>query len=473
VLSIRQRLTLWYTLVLVVILLSFAAVIFVGGTYRLQVTTDQDLAQAARQLAQALSQNEEPVAVDTSYRLLRLDGKVVRSSGTAIARVPASPAVILAAANGQTRRETLALNPVGPALINRPRAALRSVRVLTVPLGQPPTFILQVARFTDDVQRLDGLLVTTLLLALALGLPLAALGGWWLAGRALAPVRAMTETARDIEGTDLAGRLPVSTPNDELGRLAATFNQLLDRLQAAFGRERRFTADVSHDLRTPLALAKSTIGVALNRPRSADELRQVLIDVDHQVDQLAGLLDATLLLTRADADRLEHDYQPVNLSELLSDLCDTSSAYASEEYNQTLSGDIVPGLIVRGDRDLLTRVFLNLLDNAMQYTPRGGVIRVAAHAELPVREGRRGAPADERGQAIVDINDNGVDIAPEDLPRIFDRFYRADTARTGAGHSHHGLGLSIAQAITQAHGGQITATSTLGRGSCFSVRLPL
>ena len=482
-LSIRQRLTLWYTLVLVAILLTFAAVIFFGGRFRLQATTDQELAQAARQLAQALSEDQDPVAVDTSYRLLTLDGKLVRSSGAAIARTPQTAAVIAAAANGQTVRETLALDPVRPTAVNRARAALRKVRVLTVPLGQPPAFILQVARFNDDIQRLDSLLVTTLLLALALGLPLAALGGWWLAGRALAPVRAMTYeagrlTARAIETTGLAGRLPVVAPNDELGRLATSFNQLLDRLHAAFSRERRFTADVSHDLRTPLALAKSTIGVALNRPRSATELRQALVDVDHQVDRLAGLLDATLLLARADAGQLEHDYQPVNLSELLSDLCDTSSVYASEEYDQKLSVEIAPDLIVRGDRDLLTRVFLNLLDNAMQYTPRGGLIRLAARAQLPASESQRGGPAtervavNERGQAIVDIIDNGPGIAPEDLPRIFDRFYRADAART-AGQGHHGLGLSIAQAITRAHGGQIIAASTLGRGSCFSVRLPL
>ncbi len=243
-----------------------------------------------------------------------------------------------------------------------------------------------------------------------------------------------------------------------MGRLATILNGLLDHLQATFQRERRFTADVSHDLRTPLALVKSTVGVALNRPRTAEELRSALGEIDGQVDRLTGLVDATLFLSRADTDQLAQNYAPLDLSELLNDLCDTTAPYAADEHGQALGCEIAPDLRVNGDRDQLTRLFLNLLDNAMQYTPRGGTIRLSA--------------AGEEGWARVMVEDNGVGIAAEDLPHIFDRFFRADRARTPAGRDRHGLGLSISQAIAQAHRGEITARSTLGEGSKFAVSLP-
>jgi signal transduction histidine kinase len=267
----------------------------------------------------------------------------------------------------------------------------------------------------------------------------------------------MAATARRIESTNLDERLRQS--QDELGELASTFNQLLDRLQAAFQRERRFIADVSHDLRTPLALAKSTIGVALNRPRRADELREVLGDVDVQIDRVTSLLEATLFLSRADSEQMEQGFEPVDLTELLADLHETTALYAQTEHDQTVTSFVAPNLCVRGDRDQLTRLFLNLLDNAMQYTPAGGTIRLNAAAAGAV--------------AQISLQDNGVGIAPEDLGHVFDRFFRADAARASTNGHHHGLGLSIAQAIASAHKGKISVASTLGKGTTFTVELPL
>ncbi len=267
----------------------------------------------------------------------------------------------------------------------------------------------------------------------------------------------MAATARRIESTNLDERL--SQSQDELGELASTFNQLLDRLEAAFQRERRFIADVSHDLRTPLALAKSTIGVTLNRPRRADELRTVLGEVDVQIDRVTSLLEATLFLSRADSEQLEQGFEPVDLTELLADLHETTSLYAQTERDQTVTCSVAPNLCVRGDRDQLTRLFLNLLDNAMQYTPAGGTVRLSAEAAGSL--------------AKISVQDNGVGIAPEDLGHVFDRFFRADAARASSNGHHHGLGLSIAQAIACAHKGKISVASTLGKGTTFTVELPL
>jgi heavy metal sensor kinase len=458
--SIRQRLTLWYTLASVLLLLALAVSVYLGGRVLLRQSADRDLVVRARLLADDLARNQEPVVLDTAYRVLALDGQVLRNSGLPIRRVPVTATALRVARNGQMYRESLAapgltLDGVDPSRVVAPN----QIRLLTVPLGNPVQSILQVGEVARDERRFTSLLFLSLGAVLVIGLPLAGLGGWWLAGRALAPVRAMAESAQRIEDTNLAERLPQPVAHDELGQLASTFNQLLDRLQAAFQRERRFIADVSHDLRTPLALVKSTIGVALNRDRSAAELRSVLSEVDGQVDRVSSLLDATLFLSRADAEQLRTHYGLVDFSELLADLYETSAVYAEEEHGQILSCSVPPGLHIRGDRDQLTRLFLNLLDNAMQYTPRGGSIWLQGRAL--------------DGQVQVDVQDNGVGIAPADLPHIFDRFYRADGARVNPGGHHHGLGLSIAQAIAHAHGGTISAASSPGQGATFTVTLPL
>ncbi len=463
-LSIRLRLTLWYTFVLMIALIGFAAVIFIGGAWQLQSTTDREIQTIARQLTGPLLRGEDPLVVDTSYRLLTLDGQIIRSSGLPARRIPISVEALEAARQGRSWRETVRTPLVPPDVTQADSGLWLSavlappVRVLSVPLGRPPRAILQVGKVEADLLRLRTLLITTLVGALALGLPLAALGGWWLAGRALAPVRAMVETANRIEAENLAERLPEPKHNDELGHLARTFNQLLDRLQAAFQRERRFTADIAHDLRTPLALIKSNIEVALNRPRSAEELRATLIEANGQIDRLSSLLDAALMLARVDSGQLQAHFTMLDLSELLTDLVETSAVYAQEEFGQSLTCEISAQLWVRGDRDYLTRLFLNLLDNAMQYTPAGGTIRVTAAATA--------------GQITVTVADTGPGIAAEDLAHIFDRFYRGDKARTSDGRDHVGLGLSIAQVIAHAHGGEITAESTPGQGSRFTVRLP-
>ena len=460
--SIRQRLTLWYTFVLMIAMIVFAVVIFVGGAWQLQRTTDFELQQTARQLTGPLLRGEELLVVDTSYRLLTPDGQVVRTAGLPTRRIPVNSTALSETLQGRVWTETVRTSPIpDPASDNGNRREtffMPAVRIMSVPLGRPVRYILQVGKLEADVLRLRSLLITTLLVGLLLGLPLAALGGWWLAGHALAPIRAMTEATSRIEARNLTERLPQPPYNYELNQLARTFNQLLDRLEAAFQRERRFTTDVSHDLRTPLALVKSSIGVALNRPRSADELQRTLTEVDGQIDRISSLLDATLTLSRADSGQLVNNDAPLNLSELLTDLGETLASFAQEERHQTLTCDIAPGLWVNGDRDYLTRLFLNLLDNAIQYTPTDGLIRITAAAE--------------DAQVVVSVEDNGPGITDADLQHIFDRFYRVDKARTGGDRDHFGLGLSIAQALAHGHGGDITAESALGQGSRFIVRLP-
>ncbi len=209
-LSIRQRLTLWYTLVLLVMLVAFVAVIFVGSALLIERSIDQELLLTARALAPALQRNEDPVVVDTSYRVLRLDGQVIQAAGLPARRVPINPLALTAARQGRTHRETIRPTPLSAANEDGQFRPIVPVRVITLPLGKPPAVILQVGKVEADIPRLRGLLLSALWIALGLGLPLAAAGGWWLAGRALAPVAAMTETAQRIEARSLAERLPVA-----------------------------------------------------------------------------------------------------------------------------------------------------------------------------------------------------------------------------------------------------------------------
>lgn len=460
--SIRQRLTLWSALVLTLVLVAFAALVFGGILWQDRRATNRDLRLTAQQLVEVLARNEEPVVVDTAYRLLTLDGGLVRGAGLPLSRVPVTAKALATVRAGGVLHETLATSadlaqPAAPGLAELPGSLIPGVYLLSVPVGDPPAYVLQVGRANLDVSRLYRFLFTALLAALGAGIALATLGGWWLAGRALAPVQAMIDSAQRIGARNLAERLPQPAKDDELGRLARTLNGLLDRLQAAFQHERRFTADISHDLRGPLALIKSTIGVTLNRPRSAEQLRTALTEVDGQIDRLIRLTDAALFLARADNAQLAEGFAPLNLSELLIDLCEPTASHAQDRRGQTLHYDIAPELRVWGNPDQLTRLFLNVLDNAGQYTPEGGLIQVRAGMQ--------------DGRVRVDIEDNGPGIAAEDVPHIFERFYRADKARTAGEGDHHGMGLNIAQVIAQAHNGEILVHSTPGQGTVFTVLL--
>ena len=278
-------------------------------------------------------------------------------------------------------------------------------------------------------------------------------GGYFLAGRALAPVDQITRTVQHISTHDLTARLALPAADDELGRLANTLDAMLDRLEEGFRRERRFTADASHELRTPLAAMQAILDVVRARPRSTVEYRQALDDIAEETARLQQLASDLLLLARSDVAICTPVCQPVNLAQLLSDVCESMQPLA-EVKGLVLVCAMPPVLMVRGDGDELARMFVNLVDNAIKYTAEGSV--------------KIGVAACETGW-LVTVADSGSGIAPEHLPHVFDRFYRADTARSLPGA---GLGLAIAADIATAHGGAIEVASTPQVGTEFVVTLP-
>jgi signal transduction histidine kinase len=241
---------------------------------------------------------------------------------------------------------------------------------------------------------------------------------------------------------------------DEVGRLAATFDSMLERLDAAFRRERQFTADASHELRTPLAAMQTIIGGTLARRRTAQEYEEALADLDREAENMRVLTDGLLQLARNDAAKQHSRYEAVDLSLLLKDVADSLRPVAEEKGLRLIEAVPDWGLEIAGDSDGLIRLFANLLDNAIKYTEEGSIVLAAT--------------AHNGDTTTVTVSDTGVGIAPEHLPHVFDRFYRVDEARATQGI---GLGLAIAQDIARAHGGNIEVTSEPGRGTTFTVQL--
>ena len=250
--------------------------------------------------------------------------------------------------------------------------------------------------------------------------------------------------------------MPVANPGDELGRLAATLNEMLDRLERSFAEMQRFTADAAHELRTPLAVIRNEAEVALRTPRSVEEYTRVLEGLLEEVVRLSELADQLLFLCRQDAGLNPPAHKNVPLDELLRAVTDTMRPVAEAKGLALILGDNPP-CAVRGDANQLRRVFYNLLDNAAKYTATGGTVRVASHCV--------------GGEVVVSVTDTGIGIAAEHLARVFDRFYRVDPSRAGE-TGGAGLGLAICRAVVRGAGGTITATSAEGQGSIFEVRFP-
>jgi heavy metal sensor kinase len=282
-------------------------------------------------------------------------------------------------------------------------------------------------------------------------------GGYFLAHRALQPVDEMTQTARQITADRLNKRIDVQNTGDELDRLGQTFNEMFSRLERSFIEIRRFTADASHELRTPLTAIRTEVEVALARSECTPEQQQLLGSVLEECDRLARLTDQLLMLSRQDAGLAPQVREPVPLSALVKDVVETMRLLAETKGLRLLIVESAP-VSVRGDDAQLRQVFFNVIDNAIKYTPAGGRIEVRIET-LP-------------GKARVIVKDSGIGIAAEHLPRVFDRFFRVDKARSRE-QGGTGLGLSIASSIIAAHGGQIELLSTFNEGTTCIITLPV
>lgn len=318
-------------------------------------------------------------------------------------------------------------------------------------------YAVQTGLVIDDVVDTLAAVRFYLLMVAPLALLVAAGGGYWLSRRALAPVDAIVRTARDISGTNLDSRLDELHSGDELERLTNTLNEMLSRIEVSFQRVTRFTADASHELRTPISLIRTEAELALRRSRDEAQYKESLQHILREAERTTVLIEELLSLARADSGHESLNMQPLNMSDALRNVLEgwrQVAAVCNVEFHDHLeTGD----LFVVADENALRRVVNNLLDNAFKYTTAPGIVYLSLE--------------EKNDKAIITVRDTGVGIALEEQARIFERFYRVDKARSRETQGA-GLGLSIAQWIIQRHGGSITVASQPEHGSSFCVELP-
>jgi heavy metal sensor kinase len=459
--SVRARLTLSYLLVFGSLLVGFSVLIYVLLSRSLYDRLDSSLSNAAQATASEFL---------TEIAEFKGDGKAGAADTLRELRVPNIYTAIF------SRENLLASNYPEGQQVFLPPELVASARDSAIPAYST------VPGFGGDGGRMAVILVTTngedyfvtvveplrdlvgqlesveriLYMGLPATLLVAGIGGFLLARRSFAPVVEMSNQAKRISATNLQERLNVRNPRDELGRLAAVFNELLSRLDRSFENMREFTADASHELRTPLAVIRGEADVALSQEREAVEYRETLAIIQDEARRLSRLVDDMLALARADAAQQQLQLEDFYLNDLLEETCRTMQVLAMSK-SIALTLDVTDDVTFHGDEDLLRRLIVNLLDNAIRYTPSGGAVSVKL--------------ASEANTLRIIVSDTGVGIPAESAPFVFDRFYRVHKARSRA-DGGSGLGLAIAMWVAEAHEGSIEVTSTPGHGSTFTVSLP-
>jgi heavy metal sensor kinase len=469
--SIRTRLTVWYTAILTVILYLFGTGVYFYVTWQTIQNLDSRLAQAT-EAALNLALVRRPVLEQRDGRqIVRLQGlSALRASQIYIQLI--GPRGRILATSPNVADEFLMM-PLDPQALNeimrssgkQPRFSESQHR------GAPPIRVFTKALITTDGDLVGYVQVATsleelktaqnnLLVALSImggsGILFSAVVGVWMARRALRPVDELTKTAMAIyRAENLEQRVTVPKTNDEVSRLSHAFNEMLERLSQLFRAQQRLIADVSHELRTPLTVIRGNVDLLRMNARCDKELLDAITD---ESDRMTRMVKNLALLSRMDAGVLQLQLQQIDVPELLGSILRSAQVISAGRVQ--VSAACEPDLTVEADLDQIKQVLLNLVENAIKYTPQGGQVRIEAIASY-------------NDYVRLSVSDNGPGIPEKDLPHIFERFYRVDKSRSRAQGGGSGLGLSIAHSIVQAHGGRIVVHSKENAGTTFDVYLPV
>ncbi|MDK2928067.1 MAG: hypothetical protein PWR31_1758 [Bacillota bacterium] len=447
-LTISARLTLWFSMLLTIVLAFFSSVVYLtldrGGKAEVATLV---ATHAQQVLAQVEAEDGHPRVSEPIH---------LAPSGTQVALYDGRGNRLLGEAVPGVLPEKMGVPPTG----SQPQHLEvhgQGWFVVTLPVEDGGRVIawVRAARTTQGVEATSHRFLFLLLAAAPPFLLVGALGGLFISRRALGAIDRITRTARAIGQGNLSERVRVPSANDEVGHLAQTFNEMLGRLEAAFERQRQFTADASHELRTPLAVVAAQTEDALHLPALPPEAKAALITIQAETQRMAKLIAQLLFLARSDSSRLGLEYEELDLAALVRDVAAELAAAAAAKGLE-FKVEAPASLTFWGDQTQLTRLLINLVENAIKYTSRGQVrVRLTA----------------KEGGIVLAVADTGPGIPPEALPHIFERFYRLDKARSRA-NGGTGLGLAIARWIVTAHGGRIDVQSQVGRGTTFTVWLP-
>ena len=494
--STRVQLTIWFVLVFTVLLILFGAIFYVNLRTSLQTNFDTSLQLRTQQIAAGINEDKGAIFIHdvtgTLPGLVDPDATIGIGTpgsgltpGSTTSASTTKPDEIRADVNLGTlvrilnnRREIVYVTPAFLSL-DIPTASVaqplqgrawkgtvtaqngQTVRLYSAALTENGT-VYGVVQVGESLAPLGNTLRSVeieLLLIVPFVLLLGAIGSYWLATRAFAPINRLTSIARRIEAGDLHERVPVPRSKDEVQGLALTFNEMIERLEKAFTRQRRFVADASHELRTPVAAIRSMTDVVLAQsgPVVSEEYVNVLRDVNAEADRLGHLISDLLALARTDENQVLLERELVRLDLLAADVAATTEPLAAER-GITIEVLAQQPVTVLGDEVRLIQVIMNLIDNAVTYTNTGGKVTL----EVVVKY----------NNAYLMVRDTGIGIAKEHLDHIFERFYRVDPARSRAAGGT-GLGLAITEWIVRAHGGRITVESEVGQGTTFTIVLPI
>jgi heavy metal sensor kinase len=452
--SIRVRLTAWYV--------AFFSLLFVlFGIFLYSILSSA----LESRLQESLAAQVNTAAVLLPDELVEEKGDAPKAAAEVVAEMRGSSIGILMdgrvlAGDAQLCRTVaaeVAGNPRDEIALSLPKVGPRGFRAAVRRLTQDGRTYLVIAAASLDFVSADLAIVRRVLLfAIPLLIAMAGLGGYWLTKRSLAPLGWMAEQAKHITSSNLDKRLEIGNAAEELTVLSASFNELLSRLDQTFDSMRRFVADASHELRTPISVIRGEADVALSKERSPAEYRQALALILDESRRLSRLVDDLLNLARADAGSVKLQVQEFYFNDLLSECCRSVQGLASA---RGIRLECRPGddLSFQGDEELLRRLVVNLLDNAIRYTPGGGTVSATLLAQGP--------------ELRIEVADTGVGIAPEAMPHLFERFYRADQARSRQ-DGGFGLGLAIVKWIAESHHGAVDLASRPGAGTTFTVTLP-
>ena len=462
--SLAFRLAVWYALLLSATFALVGAGMYFGlaqylrsslsDSLRRRSVQVEDILRAApagasdAQIADAIDTRVAPEFNNRFVRITRAPGTLVYRSGRPADRSfdPTSIAPLTGPWPPDTMARRVATSS-GPVMIAATPVATRSGR-----------YLVELGTSLEPVETVQDRLLTLLGMLLPVLVACAAGGGYLLVQRALRPVEDMSRTAAQISVQNLDERLPVMHTGDALQELSLSLNHMLGRLRDSVQASRRFLADASHELRTPLTVIKGELQEIVRGSECPPELRERIGSTLEEVARLERLVAGLLVLSRLDAGDAQREWVDVDLGELAASTVEQMRLVAEDRGVQLDASPLRP-LSVRGDRSRLKQVIVNLLDNAIKFTPRGGSVSLST-AERP-------------GVALLEVRDTGIGIPPEALPHVFERFFRADEARTREGDTADGgagLGLSIVRSICAAHGAEIEVESTPGSGSCFRVK---